>query len=221
MRRPGDRRSAVAFPCRSDQSHPEDAFVAGQTHLRDGWDIGHQRRTCLVGIGQRAQLAGDDLRIAGRVGIHLQLHHAGEKIGHRRRRALVGNVRDLDAEPTQHQLGRDVRQRSDARGGIVQLTGILPGVVDKALEIRERRAGMADQQLRDLCDDGNRDEVLLDIVRQLRIKRRADGVVRRGEQQRVAVGRGLGGRVGRDGAAGAGAVVDDERPARDRPTFSR
>jgi len=41
-----------------------------------------------------AELAGLNLRIRSGVGVELELHHAGEEIGHRGGRAAIGNVRD-------------------------------------------------------------------------------------------------------------------------------
>jgi hypothetical protein len=84
---------------------------------------------------------------------------------------------------------------------------------DEFGERRERRAGMADQDFRHFGDDRNRDKVFLGVVGQRGLQRRVDRMVGGGQQQRVAVGRGLRHGVGRDDAAGAGLVLDDERPA--------
>ena len=92
------------------------------------------------------------------------------------------------------------------------MPGFFLGVVDEAGEGRERRGRMAHQQLRHFRHDRDRHEVLLGVVGQLRIDRSVDGVIGRGEQQRVAVGRGLGSRIGGDDAAGARLVLDHERP---------
>ena len=70
-----------------------------------------------------------------------------------------------------------------------------------------------DDDLRHARDQADRNEVGLDRVVELRIHRRRDRVVHRAHEERVAVGRGLGGDAGADGAAGAAAVVDDHLPA--------
>ena len=196
---------------RRHDAHPQHALVAGQSHLGDGRHLRQLRRTCPRRVGERAQLARRDVLIGGRIGVHLELHLSGQQVGHGGRGAAIRNMRDLDAEAAQQQLHRDVRQRAVAGRGIVQLAGIGLGVGDEALEVRERRRRMAHQQLGHFRHHGDRHEILLGVERQFRLQRRVDGVVRRGEQQRVAVGRGLGGRVGCDHAARAAAVLDHER----------
>ena len=57
----------------------------------------------------------------------------------------------------------------------------------------------------------DRNEVALGVERQLRVDGRIDGEADRAEEQRIAVGNGLCGDVGADAAAGAGAIVDDDR----------
>ena len=123
---------------RRHDGDPQDALVARQAHLGDGRRVGHQLGAMPAGDAEHAELAGDDLRIGGRVGVELELHDAGEQVGHRRRRAAIGNVRDLDAGAPQQQFHGDVRQRADAGRGIVQLAGILLRVVDELGKRRER-----------------------------------------------------------------------------------
>ena len=63
--------------------------------------------------------------------------------------------------------------------------------------------GIADEKLRHFGKDRHRHEILLGVVRELRIERGIDRVIGRGDQQRVAVLVGLGDGIGRKNAAGA------------------
>ena len=71
------------------------------------------------------------------------------------------------------------------------------------------------------ADDGHRDDVALDVEGQVFVQRRRVGNADALQQQRVAVGRGLGGDLGGDHAAAAGAVVDDDLLAQTVGQFLR
>ena len=151
--------------------------------------------------------------MGGCIGIHLELHLSCEQVGHRRRRAAVGNMGDSDAGASQQQFHRYMRQRAIAGGGVVELAWIVPGIGDKAGKVGKRRRRMAHQQFRNLGDNRNRRKVFLGIVGGLRAERGIDRVVGCRQQERVAVGGGLGSSVGGNDAAGAGFVLDHEGAA--------
>ena len=161
-----------------------------------------------AGDREHVQLAvGDELRRL-RVIVELGLHLARHQVGQRRRRAAIGHVGHLELLPEHQQFHRDVRQRAVAGRGDVDLVGVLAGVVDEALEARDRQRRMRHQQHRHLAHVRHRPQILFGVVRHGRAERRVDRVVGRREQERVAVGRRLGDDVAGDDAARAGLVVD-------------
>ncbi len=193
---------------RREDAHPEDALVAGHARLGDRRQLRQQRRARQVGDRQRLELARSHVRCRRCIGVELDVHAAGEQIGHDRRRPLVGNVDDVDLQPTQQELDGDVGQGAIAGVAMIELAGMRACVGDKFRESVERHRRWADQQLGDCRDQRHRHDVLLGVVGQVGVERRIDRVVGRGQQQRVAVGRRLGERVGGDRAAGARPVVD-------------
>ena len=95
-----------------------------------------------------------------------------------------------------------------------QRAGPRPGERDHVRNRPRRHCRIDRHDQRQLGQKDDRREILHRVVAEVRIKVRADAVGRDGvEQQRVAVRVGLGDARGRDGAAGAGAIVDDDRLA--------
>ena len=71
------------------------------------------------------------------------VHLATEQIGERGRRALVGNVCDLQpAGALLEKLGREVRSRAVALRSVVQLAGIRLGIGNQLLDAVGRHLGM-------------------------------------------------------------------------------
>ena len=198
---------------RRHHADPEIALVAGQSHLGDRRHVRHQFGAMVAGDAEHAQPPGGDLRMRGRIGVELELHDVGEQVGHCRRSAAIGDMRHLDADALQQQFHGQMRQRADAGRGVIELARILLGVGDEFLERLERRSRIADQHLRHRGDDRDRHQVFFGVVRQLRLQRGVDGVVRRRQQDRVAVRRRLGDGVGGDDTAGARLVFDHDRLA--------
>ena len=98
---------------------------------------------------------------------------------------------------------------ADARRGIRHAARFGLGRLDQLVERVERRAGLGHEHEVGIVDRRDRHEVAHQLERLVRDQRFVDGVRVRHQQQRVAVGRALGDRVGADDRAGAGAVVDD------------
>ena len=73
-----------------------------------------------------------------------------------------------------------------------------------------RHRGMHQHDIAARRDQSDRREILARVVADVGIERRIDRQRARGDQQRVAVGRGLGDLARRDGAAGAAAVLDHD-----------
>src|SRR5262249_41935269 len=92
-----------------------------------------------------------------------------------------------------------------ARGGVVEAAGIGLG---ERNERAERGGGdllgIDDEQERPLADERNRREIARRVIRQLGIGGGNDRVARGNDQERVAVGRRFGHRVGADDAARGG-----------------
>ena len=140
---------------------------------------------------------------------------AGADVDHRRAAAAIGHVQHLDAGDVLEQLARQMRRAAVAGRRERQLARDWPW---------RRRSPPAPTSSGGsalivmisgrLATQDDRREILHRVVRQAGVEVRADAVGGDGvEQQRVAVGRGLGDVVRRDGAAGAAAVADDDRLA--------
>ena len=130
-----------------------------------------------------------------------------EQVVHRRSRAAIRHIDDLDpGERVQHQQAEMMR-RADAGGAGGELAGLGPRQRQQFTDIVrfERRA--REQQQRRSGDAGDRREVRDHVIRHAGVQ---PLVQHRGafhQQQRVAVGRGLGDGVSADHAAGGGSVL--------------
>ena len=193
---------------RRQHAVPADDFVAGQSRFRDGRNFGCDGEPLGGADAERAHRAGLDLRQRRDRRVEercdLTCHHRLLRLRH----AAVGHMRYLHAGGGEEQLHRQVGQAADADGGVVELP--LARQFDELLDRLRRRRVRHQQDFADLRHHRNRREVLFAVVGQFGIERRIGGVARKHHQQRVAVGFGLRDRAGSDGAAGAGAVVDDD-----------
>ena len=128
--------------------------------------------------------------------------------------AAVGDVRALAADLALDHLARDVRQGADAGRAVVHLAALGPHHLDEVGDRPRVALGGDHEHHRGHHHHGDRREIPGRIERQRRVERRVDrqraGV---GREQRVAVGRRLRDRLGRDVAAGARLALDDERLA--------
>ncbi len=126
---------------------------------------------------------------------------------------FVRHVYHVDAGETREVRHRKMSRGAAARGGVIELSRIRFGVVDKFLYRLRRQCGADHQHVFHGADVRDTREVPERIVRQFRVQRAVDGVARRGENQRVAVGHGLRHRGRADGASRAGPVLDDHAAA--------
>ncbi len=168
------------------------------------------------GHRQSVDGAGDDVAVG--VGDRADQHAdmAAEQIVERGACALVGDVRELHAGPVGEQLDREMIEGAGAGRPVRDRRRRLLADLDQLGERTGGKARMHHDQVRGRGDDADRVEVLARIVAEVlhEAGRRPDR--RAGHhQQRVAVGRGLRDRAGRDRAAGAAAVVDDDLLAED------
>jgi len=128
-------------------------------------------------------------------------------------RARIGNVHHVDPGALLEKLGRQMRERSGSRRRVVEAARLLLRPRDQLLQgvyAQVRPRGEHDWEIADL---GHGLEVLERVVGHLVVEARIDRKRIRRQQQRVAVGSCA--RDPREGdiAAGAAAVLDDDRLA--------
>ena len=150
------------------------------------------------------------MRNGRRHGDDEQPHLPAERIGDRRPAPLVRDMDDVDAGPQLQQLAGDVRRRAVADRGEMQPARMCLGLCNDILHAVDRRAGVSRDQLRHADDQGHRGEIALDVIVEL-VEQRIDGVRGKREQEAVTVGRRFRGSLGAHRAAGAAAVLDDDR----------
>ena len=185
--------------------------VARKSRLREGRHLRKERGAPGAGHAQRVDRAGEDvtMRVRNRADQHADM--AAEQIVERRTRALVGHMRELHAGPIGEQLDREVIESADAGRSVGNRSCGLLADLDQLGERTGGKARMHRDQVRGGGDQPDRIEVLARVIAEVlhQAGRRADR--RAGDhQQRVAIGRGLGDRTGRNRAAGAAAIVDDD-----------
>ena len=135
---------------------------------------------------------------------------AGDQIGHRRRRALVVDRRDLRAAHHLEQLGGEMRCAAGIGGAVIELAGIRLGRGDHLGDRICRERGIRQHHHRLAADHRHRDEIAHRVIGQLGDQRRVGDVGDVDERQRVPVGRRLRHQLGGDDRARAGAVLDHE-----------
>ena len=169
--------------------------------------IGRHRRALRAAGGEHVELARLHLRQRD---VHRQEHEldlAAEQVGHRARGSLVRHVHHLQAEVQLEQFHRQVVRRRVAGRGVVELAGLAFTSATSSATLRAGTDGMRDQrQVADRREADRRHH--LRVVGHGLVQHRALHQRGGGHQQRVAVGRRLGDRLGADVAARAGPVLD-------------
>ncbi len=194
--------------CRRDHPLPRRHVIAGHAGLRERRNIGQRGQARRRRHRNRTQLSGGDERQRrAEIGEH-ELDISGDQIVQRRRRAVIGHVRHLDPRHIGKHGGGQVMESADAAGAVAQrpLFGERDEIVDAVH--RQRRAD--DQHERHRSNDRHQRHILGRIVRQLFVERRVDRERRHRHHDRVAVGRRLRHKVGRDHRAFPGTVLDRE-----------
>lgn len=170
--------------------------------------LGPHRMRCVVAAGARGLPASMALQ-RRRHGLDHDVDPAVDGVGHGRPVALVRHVQHADAGLAAQDLGRRAVRRAGIRRGTVRLVRI--GLrIGRQLGRHRRRHGRIRHHQRHLSGHHDRREVVEQVVAQGALPERGPGRVRgqRAHRRRVAVGRGLGERLGTDVATGAGAAVD-------------
>ncbi len=159
--------------------------------------------------GQCLEVAVADVRRHRRRAGDHQLDLAGDEVRRGGARALVGDVREVDAGGLVDHDAADMGDRAGAERGVVQLAGVGLRVGDEVLQVVDGDLLGDDDDLRSESAHGDAREILGCPV-QVLDHRRIGGVERRIlHQQRVAVGLGLRDQRGCDVAVTAALVVDD------------
>ena len=195
-----------------EQAEPDVDAVAG-VEFADGRQFRKTLGAMLAAGGDRAQLAGEDERGAGGAG---EQHFGVARDGglRRRRRAPERHVQQVDAGALLEHFHHELVLAAIAAGGVGDRRLGLARIVDEFLEGFDRHLRIDRQHELVGSDARDRQQVLERIKTQPRVDMRIDGdAAVRAKEQRIAVGRGLGGLGGGDVAVGAGAVLDHHRPA--------
>ena len=158
------------------------------------------------------------MRQRRRDGGELHLQPAGDHVGHRLGRSLVGHVGEVDAGHGGEQRGGEMREARHAGRAVVERAGLGLGQRDQLGDVVHREPRIDHQHIGRGADHHDRREILDRIVRQVSAQTHRHRVrARGGDADRVAVGRRLGDRVGADIAAGADPVVDHDLLAQPGP----
>ena len=201
-----DRRRALG----RQQAEPDIGHVAWQARLGQRGHFRQLRRARAAGHGQRAQLAGADVRHHARRARQRQQHRAGQQVGGGLAAAAVGHMRQLHAGHAGEQRHEQVLATAIARRRVVELARPLARVGHQFGHAHHRQRWVSHQHAGLAAQQRDGGEVVYGLEAQLRVERGGDGVGLRRQQQGVAVGRRLGHCLAADGGAGARPVVDDD-----------
>ena len=124
-----------------------------------------------------------------------------------------GTGENVDAGRVLEHFHGQMQRVADAARAVIELARLGAGARDQVLDRADARFRACHQHQSRTGDLGDGREILLSVERQAFVKRRRDRGAGGVLQDRVAVGRGLGDRIGAKDAAGAGFVFDDHRLA--------
>ena len=142
-----------------------------------------------------------------------QRHRAGQDALDGRPRSGIRHVRNIDAGRDLQQLAREMRRRSDAGTGVAQLVRIGLRARDQLRDRGDAGGRRRDEHIGRRVQLGDRREVLERVVGRLLVERGIDHEGARHHHQRIAVGRAARDLRDPEIAAGAAAILHDERLA--------
>ena len=165
-----------------------------------------------AGQAQRRQSVVANLRHGRNDVAEDELHFAGDRRREARHAATVRHMRDRNPGLLVEGRERQMRRRAVAGRGGIELAGLRLGELDQFLDGLDRQLRIGRQNQRVLAGQNDGLEIAQRLVAKRRIERQV-GRQRRigGYEQRVAVGGGLGDKLGANAAAGAGTIDDDDR----------
>jgi cytochrome o ubiquinol oxidase subunit 1 len=196
-----------------DDTGPIRRLETGHALFGDGRHIGQLRKPRRAANAQSDQRAGLHMR-AQHLNVEEQhLDSTRQKIIQRRRRAGIGHVRHVEAGGGAKQLRRKMRHGTGARRAEVEPVALGLRQIDEFRHGLHAEAGGRDHHFRRLHREDHGLQIARPDVRHF-LQRRRDGErPGAGQRDRVAIGRGLCDHVGAIDAAGAAAIVDDDRLA--------
>ena len=197
---------------RREHADPEIVFGVGEAGLHGGRHVRQRRRAGRAADREHRQFPGRDQAARGRQRNEIEIAVAGHDRGEPFRPALVGNVLDVDPGRQPEPFAVEMGGAAGAGGGVVHRARLRLRGIDQILErlVLVRRHH---QHVRQADERRYPGEVARRVITRIRIGRRHDHVRGGMDQQRVAVGIGLGDGAHADRAAGAEAVLDHDRLA--------
>ena len=182
--------------------------VARLLHRRH---VGEGGIALLAADGERAHLAGLDVRGSRRQRIEHRRHVAGDGVDHGGSGAAIGDMDHRRADHLLEPRGQEMVARARARGRKGELAGLGLGDLDVFLERLGLEVRIDHQDARVARGQRDMDEVGHRVEVGAAIERGRDRQARdHRHQERVAVGRRLGDERRADHRALAGLVVDDD-----------
>ena len=196
---------------RSCNGEPDADVESGERVLRDGRHL-RENGDALRGCGcERLHLARLDELNDGVGRRPDQRDLSAEQIVERGRRAAIRHVGDVDLGGTVEHGGGEMVWRTDAGRAYRQLAWIGFGIGDQFLHVRHRQRRMREQQERRGGHLRHRREILDHVERHALVQPLVENGGNVQEQERAAVGRGLGGVIDTRHTARSHPVLDHDR----------
>ena len=196
---------------RHHERRPQRGLVSGKAGFRHRRHVRQRGGPRPAAHSERAQLAGANVRKRGSNGRELHLQAAGDHVGDRLRRGLVGNMGKVDPSHGCEQCSRKVGKTGHACRPVIERAWFRFGERDEFCQAVRGQARIDHQHVGCAADQRDRREILDRIIRQVRAEAERDSVGARGcDAHRVAVGRGLGDRVGAEIAARTDTILDHD-----------
>ncbi|MNK86304.1 hypothetical protein D3C87_1062120 [compost metagenome] len=197
---------------RRHHARPRQGFIALQSGFAQRRHAGQDGQRRGAGHGQRLHLAGLRQRHRRRRVVEDHVDLAAHQIHQRLPAAFVRHVHQVHARHVLEQLAGQMGGASRARGRKGILAGVLAGQLDQVRHVGHGHVLVDDEHIADGRGVDDRQQIAAGLVARIGVEKLIDGQDARGaEQQRLAIGRGLGHHGGADIAARARAVLDDDR----------
>ncbi len=195
---------------RREQADPGLDAEAVKAGFGDGRQVGDRAVALRREQRDAAHLLRGDVGQCGRRRIEHEVDTARQHVDIGAADGAIGHL-DHGGAGAPHESGADDLLAAAGAGmGDGELAGALPPVADDLGEVLLRQVGARHHHIGKGIDEGDRHEVI-ELVADLLIEREVEGhVAQAADQQRVAVGRRRGRRLGADQGARPGAVLDEE-----------
>ena len=195
-------------PLRREEAEPARHIKSGHAGLVRGRNVRHRGRALRRQVGERLDLAAADLRQRHRALHDQQVHRAGDKVGHGRARAAIGNELHFLLGKVLEQHAGDIRRR--VLVDEIDLAGVRLHPGHEFGKGVGRKVILGDHELGIVGDQADRLEILFEIVIEL-VDDAADMGVPLADVEGVAVRRRAGDAPDPDAAAGAADIFDHDR----------